>query len=78
VHNTQRRAKLIAEPIPMKRELKPQLTSPARLKTIYIAEPIPMKRELKLGSTPSWAGTRSLIAEPIPMKRELKLLPEVP
>ena len=61
----------IAEPIPMKRELK--LKPVADIDTYsHIAEPIPMKRELK----PAWRVASRYcdqgIAEPIPMKRELK------
>ncbi len=37
----------IAEPIPMKRELKPYPTSTGTSGYLMIAEPIPMKRELK-------------------------------
>ncbi len=38
---------LIAEPIPMKRELKPELQPDQSQVMVCIAEPIPMKRELK-------------------------------
>ncbi len=38
----------IAEPIPMKRELKHEDLRTARIEMHDIAEPIPMKRELKL------------------------------
>ena len=38
--------RLIAEPIPMKRELKPYIMPPIAI-YMKIAEPIPMKRELK-------------------------------
>ena len=37
----------IAEPIPMKRELKREMPEIRRLHEEAIAEPIPMKRELK-------------------------------
>ena len=63
----------IAEPIPMKRELKLRgrrwLENGCNGK---IAEPIPMKRELK-HQRADWGTTCwKCIAEPIPMKRELK------
>ena len=38
----------IAEPIPMKRELKPESPAATSIGSRAIAEPIPMKRELKL------------------------------
>ena len=62
----------IAEPIPMKRELKRMPALAIYALQSKIAEPIPMKRELKL----CWLGSEprqvAAIAEPIPMKRELK------
>ncbi len=64
---------LIAEPIPMKRELKHiSTTHLGGGLDIIIAEPIPMKRELKHGFLPGLEWRSRLIAEPIPMKRELK------
>ena len=41
-------ARYIAEPIPMKRELKRDDSDPRTELDSFIAEPIPMKRELKL------------------------------
>ena len=43
-----RRIRVIAEPIPMKRELKPVEFPQVTVPLSVIAEPIPMKRELKL------------------------------
>ena len=64
----------IAEPIPMKRELKLEDDELDKISK-NIAEPIPMKRELKLQPTLLWCSVAiACIAEPIPMKRELKLL----
>ena len=63
----------IAEPIPMKRELK-LIISPCFIDlTCLIAEPIPMKRELKRTFVYKQDNGFIAIAEPIPMKRELKL-----
>ena len=46
--NVRRRFRIIAEPIPMKRELKPSSSrATSSLASAFIAEPIPMKRELK-------------------------------
>ena len=62
----------IAEPIPMKRELKHEFQKSSDQNDHIIAEPIPMKRELKPWCVHEGCSRILYIAEPIPMKRELK------